>query len=278
VARIEHIDDVEGGDQPPSAFRRIRATSSMAMEASTVEDNIKAAMTRNLPPFWGLPQVFKFKGQTPIAIVGGGPTLAQTIDELRSFRHVMVCGSAHDHVVAQGIEPEYCVLLDPDPITCNYIRTPVPTCTYLVASMCDASVFEQLKHYPVAVWHCAGGVDPSIYNSEPAIGGGCTVTLRALSIAIILGYRHQHYFGFDSCFQGGEHHAYAAEDVAKPVDVRVSETGRTFLASGYMLAQATQFQDALRTQGHLFEPTIHGDGLIAEIMRQGRIKAEAMAA
>lgn len=251
----------------------------MAMESETVIANIEKTHSRKLPDFWDLPEVGKFKGEVPIAIVGGGPSLAETMVELRTFQQIMACGSAHDYLVDQGIAPRYCVVLDPDPLTANYLKKPSPTCTYLVASQCDDAVFKALDGFPVATWHCAGiGVkadEDEIFRKRPRIGGGCTVTLRALSIAIILGYGNQHYFGFDSSVRPDRHHAYDCEDVTGVVDVRMPGSNRVFYAASYMLAQAAQFQDALRTHGHLFTPTIHGDGLIAEIMKVGLQAAQA---
>lgn len=254
----------------------LRVTSKMAASTELVEANIKKAMSRGLPQFDRLPEFMKFKGDAPLAIVGGGPSLKQTIGELKDFRHVMVCGSAHDFVVEHGIVPRYAVLLDADPIMANYIKRPVATCTYLVASQCGVEVFDALKHYPVCVWHAEGTGLSHLFveagrTQATGVGGGCTVTLRALNLAILLGYRKQHYFGLDSCFSDGEHHAYEAEDVVTPLDVIVPATGRKFMAAPYMAAQAEQFKDWLKMHGHKFvEPVAHGDGLISEILKVWR--------
>ena len=42
------------------------------------------------------------------------------------------------------------------------------------------------------------------------MGGGCTIGLRSISIAILLGYTNIHFFGFDSCLDtDGTGHAYS---------------------------------------------------------------------
>lgn len=250
----------------------------MAMEPERVLANIEKSHGRGLPEFFKLPEVMKPKGETPLAIVGGGPSLAETFDEMRGFQQIMVCGSAHDYLVEQGFAPRYCVVLDPDPITANYLSKPHPLCTYLVASQCDDAVFGALKHSAVAVWHCAGvGMkidEDTIFRKSPRIGGGCTVTLRAINIGIILGYGNQHFFGFDSCVRPDRTHAYDVEPVEGIVDVRMPGSNRVFYAASYHLAQAQQFQDALRNHGHLFTPTVHGNGLIAEIMKVGQQRAK----
>ncbi len=252
-------------------LRRIKSESQMAMEPERVIANIESSFGRGLPTFWELPAVGQFKGDAPLSIVAGGPSLNKTVHELAGT--VMVCGSAHDHLISLGVRPDYAVILDPDVITANYIKNPMKGCIYLVASQCDQAVFDALQGFDVYLWHCAGiGLkqdEDKIFREQPRIGGGCTVTLRALSLGILLGYGNQHYFGFDSCVMGNDHHAYKSEDVGTICDVTLPGSNRVFFASGYMLAQAQQFQDAMRTQGHLFQPTVHGDGLIAEIMKVG---------
>lgn len=278
LAPIGHSDVPPIPEGP--VLRRMRWEVTMAMEAPRVFANIDKAHSRNLPSFWRLPEVMKFKGEEPIALVGGGPSLNKTIADLRQFRTVVACGSAHDHLIENGIVPRYCVVADPDAIAADYIKKPHPSCTYLVASQCDDAVFDALKNYPVAVWHSGGIGTPEeqekLFRKENAIGGGSTVFLRSINIAIILGYGNQHYFGFDSCLDDGVHHAYVADDdvmkenLKRLIDVRVVGSDRIFFCLPYMAAQAEQFQGLLKRQGNLFTPTIHGDGLIAEIMRQGR--------
>lgn len=275
---------IAGGEKSSPVFRRIQMDSRMAMPAEQVLSNVEKAFEFDTARFHLLPEFMKPKGDLPLAIVAGGPSLKTTLEELEPYRHnIMVCGSAHDHVVSLGYVPRYAVFCDPDPIMLNYVRKPHPQTTYLLASHCNANLFDALRHFPIAMWHPAGIAskeeEDRIYHAEPRIGGGCTVTLRAIPLAIMLGYSNQHFFGFDSCISEEEHHAYAAEDVSKPIDVRVGENGRTFHAPGYLLAQAQQFQSiVLKGYGHLFTPTIHGDGLIAEIMREGHRLAEEKAA
>lgn len=255
---------------------KIISQSTMAMEMHIVQANIVDNLKRGLPELHRHPAWKKFKGEHPIAIVGGGPSLADTIDELRKFRHVMVCGSAHDYVISQGIEPEFCVILDPDPvITASYLKNPCQATTYLVSSNCHASVFDALERHQVLLWHCAGTVDASLVRPENTIGGGCTVVLRAIGIAMLMGYGNQHFFGFDSCVKGNQTHAYPSEDIGKLIDVRLPGSDRIYYCADYHLAQAQQFQGILRQHGQYITPTIHGEGLISEIMRIGQQQENA---
>jgi len=211
----------------------------------------------------------KYKGPDPIAIVAGGPSLNRTLDELSTMQTIMVCGTAHDHLVSLGFLPDYAVLADPDPIMGGFIKKPVDGCNYLVSSGCDDSVFKALEGFQVTLWNSAG-IDLKYFQGEPVVQGGCTVTLRALNIAIVLGHLNQHFFGFDSSFEdGAATHSYEHPEYEDVQQVRVGgEGGRVFLTNTTHICQALHFQEQLRKTACLFRPTVHGDGLIAEIMKQ----------
>lgn len=254
---------------------KIIAQSHMAADPEFVQRNILENLARDLPEFHNSHYWQRFKGEHALAIIGGGPSLSDTIGKIKEFRHTMVCGSAHDHITSQGIEPEFCVVLDSDPITANYLQRPCETTTYFVSSNCGPEVFDALKNHQILLWHCAGTVNDELVPPKHKIGGGCTVTLRAIGIAMLMGYGNQHFFGFDSCNRGDQHHAYRAEDIDDAIDVRMPGSDRIYQCAPYHLAQAQQFQDILRRYGHLITPTIHGDGLISEIMRMGQQESAA---
>jgi hypothetical protein len=262
----------------------------MATDQATVQANILSSIKRKLPEIEHLPEWGKSKGNEPFAIAGGGPSIKYTVEHLRGFRVVIAAGSSHDWLLEHGIKPTYCLILDPDPASANYIKTPSPTCNYLVASCCDAKVFDALEGYPVTRWHAAGP-DPDWFikswteaglaadDDKPILGGGCTCGLRCITIAMVLGYRNLHFFGMDSSldYTSEKHHAYdfvdpENEHLGDVVEVRFGDRqyGRTFRVAKYMLAQVWGFQDLLDNYGKAFDVTIHGDGAIAEYMRQRR--------
>lgn len=222
------------------------------------EERIRANMEADHPRFHHRSDYGKWKGR-PLALVSGGPSLRKTLHEIRDFSDVMVCGSPHDFLIGEGIVPTYSVQCDYTR-SADYVNKRPDGIQYLLASCCQSELFSG----NVSMWHMEGGVDPSIFQGEPRIQGGCTVTLRAINLAILLGYHDLHFFGFDSCFDNAEdQHAYTCKvDDGLAVPVRVGD--RVFLTSLTFLAQAQQFQ---KMANHLFNPIIHGDGLIAEIVR-----------
>ncbi len=234
----------------------------------TLERNVAKRLNSSFPRLHMLPGYGKYKGPGPLALVAGGPSLNKTLGQLSEIGTKMVCGSAHDHAVSMGVIPDYTVICDPDVRTVEYLKNPVPSCKYLIASSCHDNIFERLKGFAVTIWNNAG-IDPKNFRGEPMIQGGCTVTLRAMNIAIVLGYLNLHFFGFDSSYED-EFHSYAtAPDDSAEIQVQVGGK-RIFKTTSTWLIQALHFQEQLRNTGWMFTPTVHGDGLIAEIMKQAK--------
>jgi len=265
----------------PADFRLIEnIETSMATAQPIVEENTRINIARDLPKLHHRPDYGMWKGR-PLAIVGGGPSLKTTLCELREFSDVMVCGSAHDYVVGHGIIPKYAVACEPNNApgdsVLDFIRNPQKQTEYLFSTSCHPTVFENMADFKVCMWNNAGGVDDKVFNNEPSVNGGCTVTLRAIYLAIVLGYHDLHMFGFDSSFENDiENHAYFSgpgdeKNWGQWLWVRVGdEFGRQFKTTRGWIAQAFHFQQMLEHTGWMFNPVIHGDGLIAEIMHQRR--------
>jgi hypothetical protein len=250
--------------------------TAMAVETSKVVANIAANSARNLPPIENLPE---WRDRTPLALVGGGPSLRDTLDELRTFENVMTCGSSHDYVTQAGIKPRWAVASDPDPIMANYLRHPCRGTRYLIASTCDAAVFDALAGHDVVLWHPADEEkSPATWGDTQKllINGGCTVFTRAMMIALCFGYQNLHLFGADNCV-GERHHAYDfttdEEQIGKLFPIRLEGSDRVFTMAGYMIAQLFDFKNMMKMQGHLMQVTVHGDGALAELMEVGRRKA-----
>jgi len=265
-----------------------------ATPPETAHENIRANLRRGLPRLHDLPEFKKVKGpDADLAIVGGGPSLRTTLDELRAFEgRMIVCGSAHDFVRAHGFRPRYAATCDPDPVMANYLRLPCPETTYLVSSHSHASAFEALEGMPVVLWHCAPIEESFLNEVDPgwqAVGGGCTVGLRAISIAMMMGYSNLHFFGFDSSLgeDESEHHAYGFSDKSEElgeiytVKLGVSKDGppegaKEFKCAGYQMAQATHFKILLEHYGAMFTPTFHGGGLLPTMWASIKAESERM--
>jgi len=262
-----------GGDVLPPYLPIAEVEAVMATPLSECLPNVEKTFERKLLNFASLPEGGKPKGSHPVALVAGGPSLKKTIHALRNFDTVCVAGSAHDYIVSQGIKPRYAVVCDPMEDMVDYYSTPLPTCTYLIASHCHQNMFDQLQHSAVSVWHQLGLSDDDAkhFRGEPMVAGGCTAALRAISILIYFGYRNIHFFGLDCSFPSvDEHHAYDAKETHETIEVVVgNENGKKFLTTSGWVAQAQNFQKTVEQWGHLFTATVHGDSMLAEMIREG---------
>lgn len=259
-------------------MQRIDGTKvTMAMPYDKVVANIRASEQLPLRQIYDLPD---WREGMPIALVGGGPSLRETIGELRKFKNVIVCGSVHDHAVSQGIAPRWAVICDPDPIMANYLRKPCSGTTYLVASQCDEAVFEALAGYDVVLWNCGADAETNrnVWGDSQTVimSGGCTVLTRAVFIAVSLGFSNLHLFGCDTCMDAG-HHAYEFSTEGENDTVGDAQwmsiggpDGRKFLMASYHVAQLFDFKNLLKTIGRRAKFTAHGDGALAELFRLGK--------
>jgi uncharacterized Rossmann fold enzyme len=234
-----------------------------------------------------------------IALVGGGPSIKDTVAELMDFSVIMACGSVHDWLQDHSPRvPTYTAICDPDPVMANYLRRPNLDTTYLLASQCDTTVFDALEGQNIVQWHCwpIGVADQAakdfLQDHTPgwvAIGGGCTIGLRALTLALMMGYTEIHFFGFDSCMgmTDDEHHAYPFTDVTKEFlgDIYNVKIGmgldngpevREYRVAGYQLAQAEHYKQSLIAFGHLFKPKFHGPGLLADMQRMIDLESQRL--
>lgn len=267
-----------------------KVTTTAATPHTISFENIKINIARGLTRFHELPEFQQIKGKDAvISLVGGGPSINTENVKKDLYYYaakgpVIACGSSHDWCVDNGIFPDYTVICDPDPISALYLERDNPNVSaiYLVASACDSAVFERLNALgkKIVLWHChSDELGPELVKMEneyQAIGGGCTVGLRSISIAMMLGYTNLHMFGFDSSLGDDlSHHAYGFKDEEKEflgdvhkVKVGVEGPGeRVYYCAGYQLAQVAHFKEFYTMHRHLFSPTFHGTGLLPDFMK-----------
>ena len=256
-------------------------TGNVNTPESVIVDHARANIRRQLP------QVRPYQPQgTPIALIGGGPSLLTTVDELRAdvFRgcKVATVNGAHEWAIQQNIKPDLAIVLDARAGNADFVKTPVPGCKYLVASQCHPDVFDRLEGRSVYLYHALSYEEAETPILEryytpthfaPVVGGS-TVTLRALTILHMLGFRRMDLYGFDSCWMGASHHGYpqALNDTDKRIPVRVKVDGvqeAHFLCAPWHLRQLEDFQLWVKELGHLVSLHVHGEGLIAYMMKTG---------
>jgi hypothetical protein len=263
--------------------------SEPALSIEKLKANISESDARRLKT---IEELFGQKKEGVVALVGGGPSLSKQLNKIEEYENVIICGSAHDYMMTTLYrymnevniplhQMVYCVICDPDPIMAEYIQHWSPEVTYLIASQCDKEVFETLKDAPRKyIWDCAGYEQfnrETFKTPEKLIIGGCTVGTRAMGMAIAMGFKKMHLFGYDSCLTNEyKHHAYKfhnpeRETLGNITEIRLNDpvNGKKFICAGYMVAQILDFQWMLRNFADQLDIKVFGDGALAYILEKG---------
>lgn len=231
--------------------------------------NVKTNAERDLP--W-LGLIGPRQGHA--VIVGGGPSLAGVMDEIRwrkSRGHTVIAlaGAAH-YLKRNGILADWQVLLDSKPETVKFALPEVPQ--HFVCSQCDPAMFDALSGENVCVFHVNSAATlEALEGGREAhlVSTGSTVGLIAMGIAYTQGFRNLHLYGMDSSYADKtRHHAYEQKlnDADRTIEAVVG--GRTFLCAPWMVAQADQFQElALQLMEADCTITVAGDGLLPHVAR-----------
>jgi len=271
----------------PGMYSKVRGVEvTAAMESKDQIENVRINIKRNLPIFEDMPEYNKIKGRNKkIAIVGGGPSLKKHIDELREFRTIISCGSVHDYLISVGVIPTYATNCDPDALCKEYFTKPDSEVKYLISTNSHPDLFEALKGQQLITWHCHSGeqqeelikLEAERGKAYNGVGGGCTVGLRSICLALNMGYCNQHLFGFDSCMadaEGKEHHAYGwakpeIEEgyISQVHKIRLGGTDgpetKEYYVAGYQLAQLENYKHFYCAHRAYFIPTFHGEGAMS---------------
>lgn len=228
--------------------------------------NVRSSMAQELP--W-LDKAEAHEGTA--VIVGGGPSLRSKLGEIALHQAhgatIFATNGTAKFLARNGITPDFHVVLDARPENAEFVSEPMDGTDYLIASQCDPRVYQNLKGYPVTVWHPYVPLIAEIVCHDPKpvhmVGCGSTVCLKAIGIAHAMGYRSFGLYGMDSSYDADQHHAYSQpqNDSDRILDVQVGE--KLFKAAPWMVSQANEFQDLaayLANEGCTF--SVAGEGTL----------------
>ncbi len=218
------------------------------VDQSRVLDNVRAALAARWPVLEPGAAI-----EATAVICGGGPALkdyASLISNLqRAGAAIFSCNQADRFLRDHNIQPNFHVMLDARPELAAWVN---PGGIKLYASMCDPETLKRGdKAGELTIWHAVTDGAPEIVGHGLMIGGGDTVGLRAICVAYAMGFRRIALVGMDSCYLGGEHHAYPQElnDGERVLDVIVA--GKHFRAAPWMAKQADQFRELVGMLGQM---------------------------
>lgn len=231
------------------------------------DEQIKSALKRTTKRL----QQAEELSDEPVAIVGYGPSLRQTWEQVRQFKTIFSCSGAHRFLIDRDIIPTYQVAVDPLPShTVRLIGEPHPSVKYLICSTCHPDVFTHLEGYDVTIWHSFPGEDEAwriLPQGEWCLTGGCDVGLRSIAVARFLGFRNLHIFGLDGSSPTNENGRHAdAHPNPLQATATVEYQGRTFYTTPSMLEAARTTEHELHQLPDV-KATFYGDGLIQHMAK-----------
>lgn len=237
--------------------------------ANSVEDisaNIVSAMRRDYIPF----NVLVGTKSGAVAIVGSGPSLKKTWKRLKNFKgDIIACNAATQFLLGKGIIPTFWFCFDADPLMLEFI-TPHPEITYLLASRCPPKAFDLLKGCNIVCWHAAGDerLEEILLEhrpNEPMVVGGGAAVVRAMVVALPMGYTDVQLFGADSSFnRDGDTHLRKSTTLERCMPILCA--GREFQTAPWMAKQVEEFKQlAPLYKGIGTKFTVHGDGLLPHV-------------
>lgn len=209
-------------------------------------------------------------------IVGGGPSLADTLPSLRFHKNrggkIFALNGVHDWLIDRGIVPDYHVILDARQDNVCFVKKPHKDCTYLLAAQCHPDLFDALKDHKVIMWvgfmDGAEALAKRIPKPLVIVGGGNTVGLKTMCLVHVWGYRKQRLFGFDSSYRADANHAYPQPLNDGEETLEILCEGRKFICAKWMARQAAVFQTQSQTLARAGAViSVHGDGLIPWIAK-----------
>jgi hypothetical protein len=211
--------------------------SHCVLDTEGCRRNVESSLRRGLRVCGYAP---KRTGQ--LAIVGSGPSVSDYLGELRSWPgEIWTVNGAYRYLLNEGIVAHAFVGLDPVPGLREYVETRHERTTFLISSVCDPAVFDELSGADVWLWHSKQSDFPYPEGSH-VVGGGTTCLTRAPYLAQMVGWRDITMFGADSSHSGGRAYSYEhgtfREDSTQPT-FEVDCNGHVFVTELALLKQVS---------------------------------------
>jgi FkbM family methyltransferase len=205
-----------------------------------------------------------------IALVGYGPSLNQTWEQLKDFDYIITCSGAHKFLLEKGITPTFHLDVDPRSHKKELIGTPNKETEYLMASAVHPDVIKHLLDHgsKVKLWHIFaqdGESEQVLPRGEWSITGGCDAGMRCATVARFMGFTDMHIFGMDACEgetgkHAGEHPNQAKDHYETTVNDKVFRTTPAWISC------AQQWFKELDQLGDV-TAQFYGEGLIQEMAK-----------
>ena len=231
-------------------------------------DNMHVNMARGLPSMKVAPER---EGET-LVICAGGHSLADCFDDLKDNmsddRKIFAVNDTHDWLVEKGIVPWGFAMMEIAPWEKEFISFPQKQTQYFLSSLSHPTAFDRLKDYDITVWHPWSGIGEETIIQEtdpgaPIVHGAEAVSIRALNLGYVLGFRKFEMYGVDGSYKDGQSsHIYF--DRKQPM-MNVWHDGKSFRTAYYLVRQADDLRRVMENHHKEFDLKVHGDGLVRHV-------------
>jgi len=260
---------------------------------SMPQDHIKDNIRHNVPKIGEFDWVKNYKPTNDHAIIVSGGTL--DFKEIRRVQKktggkIWCVKHAYPRLLAEGIKPYACVILDPRPIegtsTHGIVRTELfkeidPSTIFIIASMTDTSVVNYImdKTDNVMGFHAFTDgirdesikdkivIDPSlpIPNGTALVSGGTASATRTLGLLETLGYRNIHMFGFDCSVpeKVAKKNKDSKDEAGNPKYMHVEIDDVNYWTTGELLALAQDLEKMLEKKDLGLNLKFYGENSLA---------------
>lgn len=224
-----------------------------------------------------------------ICLVGSGPSLDETEDELRQLlwegATLVTLNGAYHWCRARNLKPQTQIVMDARACNARFVTPYVPKCNYVLASQCDPAVWDAVQGYPdVWIFHpvvksaeseATALLDAFYAGNWLGIGGGTTVATRAINLLRTAGYVRFDLFGIDCCWLEQSHHALAQPEndhdarhrSVVDLSIKGAPGSAQFTVSPWHVKQFEDFLAILKVNGQHFTIQVHGSGMLARAMQ-----------
>ena len=208
---------------------KITFTGKLDIEHEALLSNVAHARSLGLPYF----RESEPHGRR-LAVVGGGPSIVDHLDEIREFTDIWAINGACRFLREHGIEST-AFSLDPFPIVAPRIAGAKKA---LLCTRCDPLVFETLKGAEISLF--------DVMHEEPGgIWASCSTVLATFHLATLQGYRQTVFYGCEGSF-AEQSHAYMNDPDTKDYHFVVECGGKHYLTAPDLYMQTQQMAQFFR--------------------------------
>lgn len=241
--------------------------------------NITAALSRGLPDVTAL---IKKETGHPAVVIGGGPSVDGYIRTIRNLKvsgaKIVAIERMYRWCMRHDLKPDYVVTMDASEDVTEAFEYLGHGSTHLVAVQCQPCVFDRLKEQWVYLYNTpqkgmelADLWDANDYEQITVVNGGGSVTICAMSMAMLLGMRDIHLFGFDCHVTYGGYAMGIAGVGEQYGNYQVRIGDRQFMTNSPYVSFAQDFfrlKQMAQGTGQLDTIKVYGDSLVTAMSKE----------